>query len=158
MTAPVPGTLRAGTPAPAFECLLVPTLDALEPARLALVAELGRHGVDRKAVYICELVLEELLTNLMFHRRACDVDGRVRIEVRVAADEIRLLVEDHGPAFDPTSLPEPQLPSTIEEARPGGLGLMLVRRLSRSMVYSRRAGLNRIDVLVARTHAPQGTD
>jgi len=65
------------------------------------------------------------------------------------AGEIALAVEDGGPPFDPTVRPEPTLPSSLESARIGGLGLLMVRRVAPSVEYTRVGEVNRIQVRFA---------
>ena len=62
------------------------------------------------------------------------------------AGEIALTVEDDGPPFDPTVRPEPTLPSSLESARIGGLGLLMVRRVAPSLQYTRVGEVNRIQM------------
>lgn len=47
-----------------------------------------------------------------------------------------------GVPFDPLSHPEPKAPACALDARVGGLGIPLVRRLSESLSYERADGRN----------------
>lgn len=143
--APVDGPSRA--------CLrldLVPALSSLEACRLALDGLLAQHQVDRTAVYRCELVLEEVFVNIVLHATELPAGACIGFEAEVHAAEIKLVFIDPGAAFDPTTLPEPDLPSHLAKGPPGGLGVMLVRRLALDMSYRREAGRNRLQVRVAR--------
>ena len=51
-------------------------------------------------------------------------------------------VSDTANAFDPLSLPSPDLTLPLEQRKPGGLGVMLVRKLMDEVHYERRDGRN----------------
>lgn len=117
---------------------------ALEAARRQVVGHLAEAGVcaDRATVYAVELVLEEWLTNVFRH------GGGTEVTVEVACDgrKVGLRFADDGIAFDPTRTPEREAPATLDEAEPGGLGLLLIRRYSRGWRYAREAGRNVMQV------------
>lgn len=62
--------------------------------------------------------------------------------------QLRLSLEDAGFAFDPTDTAVPDVDLPIEERQAGGLGMHLVRSMSRSLSYARQDGLNRLDILL----------
>lgn len=130
--------------------------EQLGAAQQQLAAFLARHQVGGRALFASELVLEELLANFVSH--AVD-DGQLKLmdlQVRVTPDEIELHFCDDGRAFDPTAGPDPPPPTSIDQARPGGLGLMLVRRWARRTEYRREAGRNHVTVVIANP-APAGS-
>jgi anti-sigma regulatory factor (Ser/Thr protein kinase) len=61
-------------------------------------------------------------------------------------DGIVLRFEDDGIAFDPLQAPEPNTPSSIDEAVPGGLGIKLLRGHCRSAHYRRLGDRNVLTV------------
>jgi len=117
---------------------------ALEAARRQVVGHLAQacERGDRSTVYAVELVLEEWLTNVFRH------GGGTEVTVEVACDgrQVGLRFTDDGTTFDPTRAPERVAPATLDEAEPGGLGLFLIRRYSRSWRYAREAGRNVMQV------------
>jgi anti-sigma regulatory factor (Ser/Thr protein kinase) len=52
-------------------------------------------------------------------------DRRVRLTVRQTPDQVRYLIRDEGPGFDPRQLPDPTDPANLE--RLSGRGLLLIR-------------------------------
>ncbi|MBL8346652.1 MAG: ATP-binding protein [Rubrivivax sp.] len=117
-----------------------PGIDALERVRRQAVEHLGRFGDcgSGRTVYAVELVLEEWLTNVFRH----GAGTRVAVEMMADGDRVDLRFEDDGRAFDPTQAPARQLPSTLDEAEPGGLGLFFIRHYSKQWHYERAAGRN----------------
>jgi serine/threonine-protein kinase RsbW len=98
------------------------------------------HGVTMKI----NLALEEIIVNSINYGFP---DGRVgHILVVLAADpeQVDILIEDDGDAFDPFSKETPDLSLDIENRPIGGLGIHFVRTCMDAWSYSRRDGFNRI--------------
>ena len=88
-----------------------------------------------------ELCLDEVVTNIVMHGGS--TAGDIAIEIDHDAVAVIARVEDGGTQFDPTAETQP-LPQSLDEAKIGGLGLVLVRRLSTEMRYERIGGRNRL--------------
>ena len=86
-----------------------------------------------------DLVIEELFTNLVRHARA-DGDIEVRLERAPGEVHVRLRAAEPSP-FDPTAVPRVNVNLPIEERSPGGLGIHIVRELSRQFRYEWRDGV-----------------
>jgi anti-sigma regulatory factor (Ser/Thr protein kinase) len=103
-------------------------------------------GIDlgQRTVYAVELVLEEWLTNVFRH------GGRPRVELQVTADVTGVVMRfaDDGPAFDPTAHAQPARPASLDEAEPGGLGLLLIERYASRWSHVREHGRNVLSVTV----------
>lgn len=123
--------------------------DSLELARQAVMDFVAPLALSSKARFDVELVLEETLMNLVWH--AFNDQGQHTIELSAWAvpGGVALRFVDDGVAFDPGQAKAPQLPASIAEASPGGLGLMLVRKRARSVDYERVAGRNVLTITVA---------
>lgn len=74
---------------------------------------------------------------------------RVRLEVSIDVTEVVFSIEDEGPGFDPSGLPDPLDLSNLE--KPSGRGLMLIRTFMDEVVFEGRG--NRIR-MVKRREAP----
>jgi len=119
--------------------------DEIRRASEWLTTALRQRGVPDPQVECLELALHEVLANVLAHggsaARAEPI--RIRIEVEKATTgEARVKVRDAGIPFDPTGTPELIPAKTLAEARPGGLGLPLIRRCSDWMSYRREGGRN----------------
>ena len=108
------------------------------------------HELPPRVVFKLELILEETLMNLIFH--AYPEGGRhmIGLSIQLEPDAVVLSFEDDGKPFDPLQALAPVLPTTIDQARPGGLGLMLARKAASACQYERSGGLNRLTMQVAR--------
>lgn len=106
-------------------------------------------GVTGSSRYNSELVFEEVVLNTIRHGYRDDGTGRaIEISIHSRPDAIVLTFEDDAPAFDPREQPDPVLPKSLDAAREGGLGLLLVRKLARDVQYERAPGRNRLTVTI----------
>jgi len=101
-------------------------------------------GLPRKTVSELNLVLEEVVANIISYSYG---DGR-RHEIVVRGElkegELVFEVEDDGRAFNPLEIPPPDVDSTLERRKVGGLGLHLVRKFTNSIEYDRKEERNRL--------------
>jgi serine/threonine-protein kinase RsbW len=108
-------------------------------------------NLDCAPRYNAELVFEEIVANIVNYGAA---DGReldVRVTLESRADSLVLTFEDDGVQFDPRGHPDPVPAKSLDEAKVGGFGLMLVRRAASALEYLRTAeGRNRLTVTVPR--------
>jgi anti-sigma regulatory factor (Ser/Thr protein kinase) len=110
--------------------------------------------LDGTARYNAELVFEELVANIVKHGAPDRHALEVRFTLEVRPDSIILTFDDNGVAFDPRGRPDPLPQKSLDEARIGGYGLMLVRRAASSLDYLRTAdGHNRLTVKLPRSPA-----
>lgn len=124
--------------------------DALDKTRTRVIHWLQRHAPTSKLVFNVELILEETLMNVIWHAHTDQAEHLIRLEVQVDADDVVMRFEDDGVPFDPLRAAPPVAPTSIGDAVPGGLGLLLVRKCARSVVYQRIGGNNCLTVRVAR--------
>ena len=131
--------------------LAVPNeLAAIEATRLRVHAFLGEHTLPARWVQRLELVLEEMLMNRLMHAHPEGGRHSTELSVRWAADALVLCFEDDGLPFNPLAA-EPRVPPTsLQDATPGGYGLMLIRKAASACSYERIDGRNRCTVQLAR--------
>ena len=60
----------------------------------------------------------------------------IQIEVEISPDGVRYTIEDQGPGFDPSKLPDPTDPVNLE--RPCGRGLLLMRTFMDEVSYNEK--------------------
>jgi anti-sigma regulatory factor (Ser/Thr protein kinase) len=122
----------------------------LEEGRRQMRSFLEEHALGARAIQKVELVFEETVTNIIQHGFDALAEHTIEIRITLFAHEIEVVVDDEGRPFDPVAAPEPALPSSLEDAKVGGLGLLLVRRNAKHMAYARTAGRNRTTITIAR--------
>ncbi len=80
--------------------------------------------------------LTEALSNAMLYGNCSDPEKHVRVEVTVGAEEVAVRVTDQGAGFDPTTVPDPTLPSNISKT--GGRGIFLMKALMDEVQFNER--------------------
>ena len=81
-----------------------------------------------------DLAVEELFTNMVKYSPAGDAHIRIAMATTEGGVEVTLTDYDVD-RFDVTQAPDANIDLPIEERRPGGLGLHLIRRLVDSLQY-----------------------
>jgi serine/threonine-protein kinase RsbW len=95
------------------------------------------QGVPQRTVSAVILVLDELFSNTVNHGYRQDPEGRIVVQAQVVEQEIRVMLTDWAPAFDPLARSLPDTSSPLQERDVGGLGLLFVRRTADTVSYQR---------------------
>ena len=119
------------------------TRDAIESFQQQLADAMTRHGYPKASLFAVRLALHEALSNAFNHgHKALPPNTPVRVEFSVDDAKLVVEIEDKGPGFDPSSVPDPTLDEHIEAT--SGRGLMLIRAYMAKAQYSkggRRLGM-----------------
>jgi anti-sigma regulatory factor (Ser/Thr protein kinase) len=83
------------------------------------------------------LVLEELITNIIFYGYDDKNEHRIFIRLYKKDNEIEIQIEDDGKEFNPLLAAEPDIDESIENRKIGGLGIHFVRKIMDGMNYRR---------------------
>jgi anti-sigma regulatory factor (Ser/Thr protein kinase) len=89
------------------------------------------------------LALEEILSNVIRHNAAA---GAAEISARFTFEPaaFELEVVDNGHPFNPLELPPLDPAAPLEDRRPGGMGVFILRQLADELRYEYRDGRNRL--------------
>lgn len=101
-------------------------------------AALTGRGVDAEQSRSIDFAIEELFTNMIKYSRGGANPVEIAIECGAEAVAVTL-VDTDGEPFDVTAAPEVDTALPLEQRRPGGLGIHLVRRLVQDLSYEYRA-------------------
>ena len=115
-----------------------------------LDADLAAAGIASAVRLNLATVLDELLANVVMHAR--DVRGPVHVRLRAHAGELVARLRYFGTAFDPTAHPAPVHAASIAEARTGGVGIAMVRAMTREFGWRHARGENHLRVRLADEH------
>ena len=111
------------------------------------VEEFGdAHGLPGPKVYIINLALDELITNVVSYGFGGVAEPEIRITLRVDGAALVLIIEDNGQPFDPTQQVATDITSPLTERPIGGLGLHLVKNFADRLSYAFADGRNRVIV------------
>jgi anti-sigma regulatory factor (Ser/Thr protein kinase) len=123
--------------------------DQLPAASEAISEFLSEHGAPADAVYLADLTLEELVTNIV--KYGYDDENEHRIDITVVLDDggMRLCICDDGHPFNPLDAPDPDTTLAAEDRPIGGLGIHLVRKMTDQVEYERRDDRNFVTITKA---------
>jgi anti-sigma regulatory factor (Ser/Thr protein kinase) len=112
---------------------------------------LDDYSLTGPARYRCELVFEEVVTNVIRHGHRDESAHRVRVALDGRNGKIVIRFEDDGRPFDPT---KPALGARQPDraSSDGGHGLLLIRTAAESLEYERTVDdRNRLTVTIDAT-------
>ncbi len=87
-------------------------------------------GMKDPAASEIALAACEAATNVITHSLKSDPSRKYRIYIGWAGDELLVRLEDDGPPFDPDSLATVDLSAPLEDRPIGGLGWVLIRKVT----------------------------
>lgn len=102
----------------------------------------ARAAIPERLVPVLELCANEAVANIINYAFADRGPHEIIVELARTERGGILVIRDDGRPFDPLALPEFQPPATLEEARIGGLGVHLIRRMASRCEYRREGGMN----------------
>lgn len=143
--------LRVGEAASSLR--LPATLESIESAvtlvrTCALLGGMALPAAEEMALGACEAV-----TNVITHALHEDPQRFFQLAVAWSEDNLVLRLEDPGPPFDPNALPPVDTTLPMPERPIGGLGWLLIRRVTDEIRMDRVGELN-ILTLVRTRHRP----
>jgi serine/threonine-protein kinase RsbW len=109
-----------------------------------LEADLSEAGIAESVRQSLATVLDELLANVVMHAQSAR--GPVHVRLRCCENELVARLRYCATAFDPTGLAQSHLPTTIASANIGGVGIAMVRAMTREFVHQYRRGENHLRV------------
>jgi serine/threonine-protein kinase RsbW len=131
-----------------FERCFNSRLADLSRATQEAVQFLEDRGVAGRAVYLANLAIEEMATNIIKYGYDDKAVHEILLRLQIHPGALVLVLEDDGHPFNPLEAPEPDVGLPAEQRAPGGLGIHLVRKLVEQMDYERRGGRNRLTVKI----------
>ena|ERR1041385_2400975 len=121
------------------------SLDSLKPATDFVRRGASQAGFSGDRIGVLDLVFEELFVNVANYAYPSESKGRVDITWSVPEPQLLAVeIADDGAAFDPFARPDPELSDSLDDRPVGGLGIFLVRQMTRSCEYRREGGRNRV--------------
>jgi serine/threonine-protein kinase RsbW len=95
---------------------------------------MARHRYNETSRFAVRLALEEATSNAFRHgHKGLPPETPIRVEYRVGDKDLEVLIEDRGPGFNPSSVPDPTLDENLE--LPSGRGLILIKAYMTDVRY-----------------------
>jgi len=101
-----------------------------------IMEEVEAHRFNEDAVFAIKLALEEALINAIKHGNKLDRTKKVRIQCRVTDHEAEITIEDEGPGFDRSTVPDPTTEENLERLH--GRGILLMEAYMHIIEWSNR--------------------
>jgi anti-sigma regulatory factor (Ser/Thr protein kinase) len=119
-----------------FEMLSQPRYLSAVRSMVASVAQ--RFGFSEQECSHISLAVDEALCNVINHGYQKREDGRIWVSVWPLEDPtgLRIVIEDHAPQVDLGHIK----PRDLDDVRPGGLGVHIIREVMDHVEYSHREG------------------
>ncbi|MBI4978372.1 MAG: SpoIIE family protein phosphatase [Spirochaetes bacterium] len=114
----------------------------LKPVRTFVSKYAKRAGLLPKQAHNVQLAIDEVSTNIIRHAYKDMEQGDIRISVVRREKAVDVIVSDSGVEFDWNKVLDPDLEKYVEVKRKGGLGIMLIRKLTDHAAYRREDGRN----------------
>jgi serine/threonine-protein kinase RsbW len=108
-----------------FELTVPSRMDELEAVQQFAESTSGAFGFDKELAYWIELAINESAINAILHGNNSDASKTVSIRVSSDREMIEIVVEDQGPGFELSDVPDP---TDVENLlKPGGRGLLIIQ-------------------------------
>jgi serine/threonine-protein kinase RsbW len=118
---------------------VISRLDEVRQVQADIKDALLAHLFDEQQQFHVELALEEALVNAIKHGNQLDPGKRVLVRYDVSPQRFEIRIEDEGPGFNPSDVPDPTAPENLE--RPCGRGLLLIRNFMDDVRYHGRGNV-----------------
>ena len=105
------------------------------------IAFCNMQNLSLSVVYKLRLVMEEILTNTISYSFKDNRPHDIQIKTNCYVDKVVIEFLDDGIEFNPLAVPEPK-DVPLEERKPGGIGIYLVKMLMDTFEYKRTNGKN----------------
>lgn len=117
--------------------------EAVQIALAWIEAQGQRQGWPSRALMVLGLCADEALSNIAAYAHTPEGQAAsMWLCCGATAEGLALRIEDNGTTFDPTAQTSPDLAFSLDEARPGGHGLRLMRHHLRRLAYRRVGARN----------------
>lgn len=110
----------------------------------------GLAGAQAFLESVCEspkpaIVMDEIVSNIV----RCSGASAFTIRLDRASEGLEMVFIDDGTAFDPTTdAATPDVTAAAEDRSIGGLGIFMVKKMSKSVTYARQDGKNVLTVVI----------
>jgi serine/threonine-protein kinase RsbW len=101
-------------------------------------------AIPASCTFKLNVALEELLTNTISYGYGDGKIHQIALSVVRQGDTLVTELSDDARPYDPLQAPPPDLDSTIEDRRIGGLGVHLVKTLMDEVTYAYEGGRNHV--------------
>jgi serine/threonine-protein kinase RsbW len=100
-----------------------------------ILEDVQRHGFSTDDTFAIRIALEEALVNAIKHGNRQDPGKMIRVEARVTKKRAEITIEDEGPGFKRSGIPDPTLEENLHKC--SGRGILLIESYMDGVYWSR---------------------
>ncbi len=100
-----------------------------------ILEDVQRHGFSTDNTFAIRIALEEALVNAIKHGNRHDPGKKIRVEARVTKKRAEITIEDEGPGFNRSRIPDPTLEENLHKC--SGRGILLIESYMDGVHWSR---------------------
>ena len=105
------------------------------------------HGLPEILISKVNICLDELFTNIVTYGFEDDSEQTISLKICLNDDSLILNIEDNGLPFNPLTKKDSKLPADIDNAKIGGLGIHIVKKLMDDIWYERKRDKNKLTMI-----------
>ena len=107
----------------------------------------GRNiGLPELSISELNICLDELFTNIVLYGFDDELKHKIKFTMTVEDHILTATIEDDGVPFNPLKKEAVELPTNVEDAEIGGLGIHITKNLVDKISYQRKRGINSVTV------------
>ena len=110
-------------------------LGAKRAVEKRILADAQKSGFDGDSLFAIRLALEEALTNAIKHGNKFNPAKRVHVEAKVTPRQAEIIVEDEGPGFRRSAVPDPTRDENL--CKCSGRGILLIEAFMDRVQWTR---------------------
>ncbi len=104
----------------------------------------GAIGLADNSIARINICLDELFTNIVLYGFDDDGEHIVKFALKGDSNFVEINIEDDAKPFNPLEKVDPDFPENVEEAKIGGLGILIIRKIMDNVTYERSQGKNKL--------------
>ena len=93
-----------------------------------------------------DLLIEEIVVNIIHYGCLGIEDSIIDVGLDTIDNKIILEISDNGLAFNPLEQENPDVTTELDQRRPGGLGIFLVKQIVNEIQYERKDNKNTLHI------------
>lgn len=126
---------RASAAPGAFKMTIASDFAESRDVQKTLLDEIAKRGFNGHAIFAIKLALEEAMINAIKHGNKLNPHKKVHIEASLSPRQAEIIIEDEGPGFERSAVPDPTAEENLE--RCSGRGILLIETYMNEVEWTR---------------------
>jgi len=100
-----------------------------------ILNQVAENGFTSQNTFAVKLSVEEALINAIKHGNKLDPKKEVKIQANITPKKVEIIIEDEGPGFDRSCVPDPTLEENLQKC--SGRGILLIEAYMNSVEWTK---------------------